>query len=168
MRYHKLFHLHGIRFESRKDPSVNRQRLVERISKDSIFDLERYEYKGEPALMVIDPKTGLDVGVVPAGIVEKLLPYLDSPFFVRVDDLYDFDDGGCGARLQFCVLSDKEWQEMQEEAERLEQAKKKPKEPTQKEPRPIYMQWWLYVAIFFVVVTVIMMITGEFWERMGV
>jgi hypothetical protein len=71
MRYHKMFHLHGIRYESRKDPSVKRQRLIERITTDSVLDLERFEYKGEPALMVIDPKSGLDIGVVPAEDVGK-------------------------------------------------------------------------------------------------
>ena len=65
MRYHKIFHLHGIHYESKKNPSVMRQQLIERIIIGDVLDLERFEYKGKPALMVIEPRSGLDVGVVP-------------------------------------------------------------------------------------------------------
>lgn len=160
MRYHKLFHLHGIYYESKKDPSVNRQRLVERITKQSVLDLERFEYEGKPALMVIDPKTGLDIGVVPADDVEKMLPYLDDPFFVRVDDLYEFDDGRCGVKLQFCVLADEEWKEMQDEAERVAQRK------AEKRARPLYKVWWFYLIVAFFLALLYMAITGQLTERM--
>lgn len=142
MRYHKMFHLHGIRYESRKDPSVKRQRLIERITTDNVLDLERFEYKGEPALMVIDPKTGLDIGVVPADDVEKFLPYLDDPFYVDVIECYDFEDKDeCGLKLQFCVLTDKEWEEMQAESERL---KEQERIKMEKRMVPVWKRWWFY------------------------
>jgi len=142
MRYHKMFHLHGIRYESRKDPSVNRQRLIERITTDSVLDLERFEYKGEPALMVIEPKSGLDIGVVPAEDVEKFLPYLDDPFYVDVIECYDFEDKDeCGLKLQFCVLTDKEWEEMQAESERL---KEQERIKMEKRMVPVWKRWWFY------------------------
>jgi len=142
MRYHKMFHLHGIRYESRKDPSVNRQRLIERITTDNVLDLERFEYKGEPALMVIEPKSGLDIGVVPAEDVEKFLPYLDDPFYVDVIECYDFEDKDeCGLKLQFCVLTDKEWEEMQAESERL---KEQERIKMEKRMVPVWKRWWFY------------------------
>lgn len=142
MRYHKMFHLHGICYESRKDPSVNRQRLIERITTDNVLDLERFEYKGEPALMVIEPKSGLDIGVVPAEDVEKFLPYLDDPFYVDVIECYDFEDKDeCGLKLQFCVLTDKEWEEMQAESERL---KEQERIKMEKRMVPVWKRWWFY------------------------
>ena len=155
-----MFHLHGINYESKKNPSVNRQRLVERIIVDSVFDLEQFEYEGKPALMVIDPKSGLDVGVVPADDVEAILPHLNEPCFVRAADVYEFDDGRWGVKMQFCVLSDEEWQAMQDEANRIEQLK------AEKRARPLYKVWWFYLIVAFFLILLYMAITGQLTERM--
>lgn len=142
MKYHKMFHLHGIYHESKKDPRKKRQDLIGRIIPGDILDLEQYEYEGEPALMVINPKTGLDIGVVPAEDVGKILPHLNEPYYVEVVECYDFDDSdNCGLRLQFCVLTDAEWKEMQEKAERLAMEEQWRKE------QPFYKKKWFIVVV---------------------
>lgn len=142
MKYHKMFHLHGIYYESKKDPRKKRQDLIGRIIPGDILDLEQYEYDGEPALMVINPKTGLDIGVVPAEDVEKILPHLNEPYYVEVVECYDFDDSdNCGLKLQFCVLTDSEWEDMQKEAERL-----KMEEQWRKE-QPFYKKKWFIIVM---------------------
>jgi len=153
MKYHKMFHLHGIRYESRKDPRKKRQDLIGRIIPGDKLDLERFEYKGEPALMVIEPKTGLDIGVVPAEEVEKFLPYLNDPFYVDVIECYYFDDDSdeCGLKLQFCVLTDSEWEDLQKEAERLAMEEQWRKE------QPFYKKKWFIVVM---VILAIVLISG--------
>lgn len=142
MKYHKMFHLHGIYYESKKDPRKKRQDLIGRIIPGDILDLEQYEYDGEPALMVINPKTGLDIGVVPAEDVGKILPHLNEPYYVEVVECYDFDDSdNCGLKLQFCVLTDSEWEDMQKEAERL-----KMEEQWRKE-QPFYKKKWFIIVM---------------------
>lgn len=147
MIYCKEFQLHGINFKSRKSPDVKRQQLIERIIPGDVLDLEEYKYKGEPALMVIDPKTNLDIGVVPAEDVDRFLPYLDKPFYVNVLECYDLDDDRCGLYLELRVLSDEEFEQAQRQLEEIK-AEKEAKKRARKET-PIYKRWWFIVIVIF-------------------
>ena len=162
MGYHKIFNLHGINYNSIKDPSSSRQDLLKGVGKRSKLTLEEFSYDGKPALMVINGYNNLDVGVVPADDVEKILPHLDKPYDLFYIEKYYFDDEKCGLKLQFYSYTEEELKEMEEERRRAEQIK------AEKRARPIYMHWYFYVAMFFIIVMAIMIITGDFGERINV
>lgn len=136
MGYHKQFHLRGINYESRKDPSMSRQELIESTrSKDKLM-LEEYDYKGDPALMVVNTRFDLDIGVVPAEDVEKIRPHLSEPYSVLIIERYDLDDGRKeGMKLQFCAG---------EEVSTDDETKKRAHREI-----PFYKRWWFIVIVIF-------------------
>lgn len=130
MGYHKQFNLRGINFNSQKDPTMTRQELLEGVGKKSRLTLEQFEYEGTPALYVINQYNKLDIGVVPAEDVGKILPHINEPYEISIVDRYYFDDEKCGLKLQFAVLDDVEEQP-------------KPEKPLYKR------KWFIAVVIYF-------------------
>lgn len=144
MGYHKQFHLRGINYESRKDPSMSRQELIESTrSKDELI-LEEYDYKGDPALMVVNTRFDLDIGVVPAEDVEKIRPHISEPYDLSIIRRYDFDDGKKeGMELQFYVKDEEDTSE-----------EEKPKVP-------FYKTKWFIAIVIFLVLSLLMKLAGQ-------
>lgn len=105
MGYHKIFHLRGINYKSKINPNYDRQYLITGIRKKDTFKLQEYTYKNKPALMVVNERTGLDIGVVPAEDVDKILPHINKPHTVVIKDRYYFEDNNSvGYKMQFQVI----------------------------------------------------------------
>lgn len=61
----------GTTYQCQKDSSINRQDVVAKLKPDEKLTVERYEYNGEPAIMLLTSK-GLDVGNFSADMAKKL------------------------------------------------------------------------------------------------
>lgn len=160
MGYHKIFNLHGVNFNSRKDPSSSRQDLLKGITKRSKLTLEEFTYDGEPAIMVINKYNNLDIGVVPADDVEKIRPHLDKPYNLFFIEKYYFDDDRCGIKLQFYAYTEEELREAEEEKKRIAEEK------AARRSKPLYKVWWFYLILIFFAILLYMAIAGELTERM--
>lgn len=82
--YHRKFSLHGIRYESIKNPNYNRQEILTGLRKNDAVHLEKYIYNGEPAYMVVVDKRELDIGVVPAQIVPRIEKYANNDYSLKI------------------------------------------------------------------------------------
>lgn len=69
---HLTFHLAGVTFPCYKDGDFLRQDEISDISVDDTIHLEEYQYKGEPAYLVVPDRTDMDIGVVPAHVAEMI------------------------------------------------------------------------------------------------
>lgn len=80
----------------------NRQDVLETVEDGGKVTFRQYNYKGRPAVALIHEPTDSDIGVVPSGMTEKVLDYMnhydvvglikDSDWFIpRDDDNDDFD-----------------------------------------------------------------------------
>lgn len=61
----------GTTYQCQKDSSINRQDVVAKLKPDEKLTVERYEYNGEPAIMLLN-SNGLDVGNFSADMAKKL------------------------------------------------------------------------------------------------
>ncbi len=61
----------GTTYQCQKDSSINRQDVVAELKPNEKLTVERYEYNGEPAIMLLTSK-GLDVGNFSADMAKKL------------------------------------------------------------------------------------------------
>ena len=58
----------------------NRQDILYEVYEGSPVEIQEYEYKGDQAYYVIDPKTGADIGNLPAAVAEKIQQFEDPVF----------------------------------------------------------------------------------------
>lgn len=63
--------LRGVTFKCEKNSNINRQDVVAKLKPNEKLTVERYEYNGEPAIMLLN-SNGLDVGNFSADIAKKL------------------------------------------------------------------------------------------------
>lgn len=61
----------GVTYQCQKDSSINRQDVVAKLKPNEKLTVERYEYNGEPAVMLLN-SNGLDVGNFSADMAKKL------------------------------------------------------------------------------------------------
>lgn len=61
----------GTTYQCQKDSGINRQDVVAKLKPNEKLTVERYEYNGEPAIMLLNSK-GLDVGNFSADMAKKL------------------------------------------------------------------------------------------------
>lgn len=61
----------GTTYQCQKDSSINRQDVVAKLKPDEKLTVKRYEYNGEPAIMLLN-SNGLDVGNFSADMAKKL------------------------------------------------------------------------------------------------
>lgn len=61
----------GVTYQCTKDSSINRQDVVAKLKPNEKLTVERYEYNGEPAIMLLN-SNGLDVGNFSADMAKKL------------------------------------------------------------------------------------------------
>lgn len=88
------FHLKGITFNSRKWPELTREELIFGVRRKTPLFLERYEYEGSPAYMVV-LKNGSDIGVVPEEDVAKIEQYVtDNELYyeLKIAEKYYIED----------------------------------------------------------------------------
>lgn len=70
--YSTVFKVAGVTFRCQKDPEENRQDIISTLKNGDLLLLEEYDYKDEPAYMVVDYRFDLDIGNVPKDLTEKL------------------------------------------------------------------------------------------------
>lgn len=61
----------GVTYQCQKDSSINRQDVVAKLKENEKLTVERYEYNGEPAIMLLN-SNGIDVGNFSADMAKKL------------------------------------------------------------------------------------------------
>jgi hypothetical protein len=61
----------GVTYPCKKDSNVNRQDVVAKLKPNEKLTVEKYEYNGEPAIMLLN-SNGLDVGNFSADMAKKL------------------------------------------------------------------------------------------------
>lgn len=61
----------GTTYQCQKDSSINRQDVVAKLKPDEKLTVKRYEYNGEPAIMLLN-SNGLDIGNFSADMAKKL------------------------------------------------------------------------------------------------
>lgn len=61
----------GVTYPCKKDSSINRQDVVAKLKENEKLTVERYEYNGEPAIMLLN-SNGIDVGNFSADMAKKL------------------------------------------------------------------------------------------------
>lgn len=83
--------LRGVTFNCEKNSNINRQNVVAKLKENEKLTVERYEYNGEPAIMLLNSK-GLDVGNFSADMAKKLY---NKEFDVFVSEI----TGGNGKTL---------------------------------------------------------------------
>ena len=61
----------GVTYQCQKDSSINRQDVVAKLKPNEKLTVEKYEYNGEPAIMLLNSNS-LDVGNFSADMAKKL------------------------------------------------------------------------------------------------
>lgn len=61
----------GVTYQCQKDSKVSRQDVIAKLKPNEKLTVERYEYNGEPAIMLLN-SNGLDVGNFSADMAKKL------------------------------------------------------------------------------------------------
>lgn len=61
----------GVTYQCQKDSKVNRQDVIAKLKPNEKLTVERYEYNGEPAIMLLN-SNGIDVGNFSADMAKKL------------------------------------------------------------------------------------------------
>lgn len=80
----KDFRVVGTQFECRKDPTRMRSNILKSMKLNNPVVLEYYEYKGAPAYMVVDCKSGLDIGTLQEGTAKYIKDCYPNAIFVGV------------------------------------------------------------------------------------
>ena len=109
--YHKTFNVAGVTFKCKLNEDVKRQEILEYCKTKDRIHLEQYEYKGEPAFLIVLDKNNLDIGTVPANIVPTILKYKDRDTSVEFTEVSYFQPEGKRkeinyAKVQFLVYKD--------------------------------------------------------------
>lgn len=119
MRYHRIFNVAGVTYKCRLDKYYKRQYAIDKTKYKDTFHLEEYKYKGEPAFLIVNDRLQLDIGTIPAFLVERVKKYEDSEFetAILLEDIDEFDsynDSGSKKRhivyvkMLYAVYSDKQ------------------------------------------------------------
>lgn len=61
----------GVTYQCQKDSNINRQDVIAKLKPNEKLTVEKYEYNGEPAIMLLN-SNGLDVGNFSADMAKKL------------------------------------------------------------------------------------------------
>lgn len=90
--YHKIFNVAGVTFPCNLDASFNRQEVLEYCHSNSKFSLKEYRYKDNPALMIVFSDQHLDIGSVPACLVDRFIKYLNYDYDLRIKEIDSFEN----------------------------------------------------------------------------
>lgn len=95
----------GVTYNCKKDSSVNRQDIISGLQDGDFLLLEEYEYKGEPAYLVIDYSSDMDIGSLPAKITEKINnEFYGSTTIVEVDSVGSFLPDDSTEEIYYCKI----------------------------------------------------------------
>lgn len=78
----RSYRVTGTAYECRKNPKKKRLDILKPMKLGDPVVLEFYEYEGETACMVVDCKSGLDIGVLHATSAKTLKEYYQNPVFI--------------------------------------------------------------------------------------
>lgn len=90
--YHKQFKVVGVTFPCKLDKKTNRQEVLEHCSKNLTYYLSEYEYRNNPAYLVVCKEHGLDIGSAPASFVDTILKYKDRDTALKCIELDYFEN----------------------------------------------------------------------------
>lgn len=65
--------------ECRKDPSRKRAEIIEGLNVGDVLTFETGLYEGKPFYMVVDPKTGMDIGALPSETNQSIRKQFTDP-----------------------------------------------------------------------------------------
>lgn len=89
------FRLAGVVFPCKYKSYTDRQEIIALTEIGEPLELKRYEWEGEPALAVMNPRLGADLGVVPARNVDRVLKLMEQyPLEIYVEENTEFDYKG--------------------------------------------------------------------------
>ena len=80
IRYHHKLRVKGVTYACKLDSGTKRQYVLQKTYKGDKFHLQEFKYKGEPAFLIVSDKLNLDIGTVPATLVDRIKQYEDSEF----------------------------------------------------------------------------------------
>lgn len=108
--YHRKFNAAGVTFPCKLDESISRQEILECCYKGDTYYLQEYRYKSKPAFLIVCKKNGLDIGAVPADLVDKFLKYKDRNYELNCLEIGFFENERGKiiyyAKMQFIVYKD--------------------------------------------------------------
>lgn len=87
--------LRGVTFNCEKNSNINRQDVIIKLKPNEKLTVERYEYNGEPAIMLLN-SNGLDVGNLSADMAKKLY---NKEFDVFVSEITGGNDKSYGCNI---------------------------------------------------------------------
>lgn len=102
----------GVTFACHLDREYYRQDVFNRMWEGEKLRVDRYKYKGAPALLLVDPLQDLDIGTVPADLAEEIdekYPYNEiEAYLVSMDSFWpdDSDDEITTAKVKLFVLEE--------------------------------------------------------------
>lgn len=82
----------GVTFECREDAAHQRQSVLKKMHEGDLISIKEFRYDNKPAYLIIDQKTGLDVGAVPAEYAAQIPKYKDPTFEGYLTYLDTFND----------------------------------------------------------------------------
>ena len=101
--YETVFKVAGVTYKCQKDPEESRQDVLAGLTELSPIDLEEYEYKDEPAYLVVDSISDLDLGNVPAPLVKKLYDnFYGHQIYVEIETVDSFFPDDSTEEIYYC------------------------------------------------------------------
>lgn len=95
----------GVTYNCKKDKSVNRQDIISKLHEGDFLFLEEYEYRDEPAYLVVDYSSDLDIGNVPAKLTEKINnDFYGYTTIVEVDSIDSFLPDDSTEEIYYCKI----------------------------------------------------------------
>lgn len=105
--YHKTFNVAGVTFNCKLNNNFKRQDILAKCKKTDRIHLQYFEYKNEPAYLIVLDKNNLDIGTVPAKLVPTIFRFKDSKTEIKFVEIGSFGSGNkMYAQVLFLVHSE--------------------------------------------------------------
>lgn len=108
--YHRIFNVAGVTFPCKLDKSTSRQEILECCREHDTYYLQEYLYESKPAFLIVCQKNSLDIGCVPADLVDRFLKYKDRDHELKCLKIDFFENEHRKtifyAKMQFIVYKD--------------------------------------------------------------
>lgn len=109
--YHKMFNVAGVTYNCSLDKDMKRQEVLDYCKKRDKLHLKYHEYKGSPAFLVVLDKNNLDIGSVPANLVQTILKYKERNTKIEFVEISSFNPSDSKkeinyAKVRFIVYKD--------------------------------------------------------------
>lgn len=91
----RTFNVAGVTCNCSIDPEYSRQDVFARAYEGEALNVEEYQYKGAPALLLVEPLQDLDIGNVPADLVAEIVERFPEneleAYIVNIDSFFPDD-----------------------------------------------------------------------------